>query len=1208
MKIFSYIVLLAVLFWNTPDAVAQHTHFANIEFTENKGQWPDEVLFRGEAGNGYVFLTKTGISILQYNKEDYERMSQFFHPHYEGGQGHGNNTSQILRYHVYKVTLPNAKISSASVKGEKPTGSVANYIQAGKNKTAGNGEGCRVFNAVNFDNVYDNVDLRFYSDGGQLKYDFIVKPGGEIEDISMRYEGVSKLQVKQNQLKIRTTVGEVTELYPFTYQSDMGGRKEIEAKYTLKNNEVRFKVDDYNKNAVLVIDPTLVFSTYSGSTSNNWGFTATYGADGSFYGGGIVFGGGFLVSPGAYQTTWGGSGDGFDVGIIKLDALGRNRIYATYIGGSGRDQPHSMVVDAEGNLVVAGRTNSNDFPLMNRATDKIGTGTSGSAGDWDIFVVKLNAAGTGVIGTKQIGGAGNDGVNSTDRRTGPSSLSRNYGDDARSEVILDRNGNVYVASCTQSADFPTRNGFAISNLGKQDGLLMKFNADLSQLLFATRLGGAEDDAAFVLAENPFTGNIFVAGATASDNISGAVTAVQRNRLAGQIDGYVAEITPDGNSLVRFCYYGTALDDVIYGIQFDRAGFPYIMGTTMGMWERTSNVLFFQNGGKQFVSKLTQDLTGYVYSTTFGSGTKPNISPTAFLVDRCENIYVSGWGGILASGYNVNMEGTEGLPVSPDAYKSITDDQDFYFIVIKRNAESLLYGSFFGQDGGIAEHVDGGTSRFDANGVIYQAICANCNTDPNSGPPRPEFPGTAGSWSPQNGAGTRGCNLGMVKISFNYAGVGASPSAFINGRRDSSGCIPLVVDFRDNIRNATSYEWNFGDGSPDVTTTSFTVQHTFTAVGTYRVRLIAIDPQSCNVRDTAYLTIEAGDNRAALALNIEKLDPCEALNYRFDNLSLAPTGFPFGPTTFAWDFGDGTAIVPTSNASVTHSYASPGTYNGALILLDDRYCNYPDTLRFTLRVSSVVEARIETPPTGCAPYDAVFNNVSLAGQDFYWDFGDGSTSREVSPTHRFENPGTYTIRLRAVDPNTCNLEDETTVTITVFQKPTAAFSYSPVEPIENTPVDFFNASSTDGIRYKWLFGDGDSLITIRRDTTVRHQYNATGTFLVQLITYNAGGCTDTATQEVRAIVLPLVDVPSAFVPQGDARVNTVYVVGFGIAKMRFRIYNRWGQLVFESTDRRQGWNGTYKGAVQPMDVYAYTLEVEFFDGTKTTKKGDITLMR
>ena len=90
--------------------------------------------------------------------------------------------------------------------------------------------------------------------------------------------------------------------------------------------------------------------------------------------------------------------------------------------------------------------------------------------------------------------------------------------------------------------------------------------------------------------------------------------------------------------------GTAGNDMLYGIQFDKFGFPYIMGTTTGAWP-VQNALFFQQDGKQFISKLRPDLSGFVYSTVFGTrNPSPNISPIAFLVDRCENVYVSGWGG------------------------------------------------------------------------------------------------------------------------------------------------------------------------------------------------------------------------------------------------------------------------------------------------------------------------------------------------------------------------------------------------------------------------------------------------------------------------------------------------------------------------------------------------------------------------------------
>src|SRR6202008_3931873 len=102
-----------------------------------------------------------------------------------------------------------------------------------------------------------------------------------------------------------------------------------------------------------------------------------------------------------------------------------------------------------------------------------------------------------------------------------------------------------------------------------------------------------------------------------------------------------------------------------------------------------------------------------------------------------------------------------------------------------------------------------------------------------------------------------------------------------------------------------------------------------------------------------------------------------------------------------------------------------------------------------------------------------------------------------------------------------------------------------------------------------------------------------------------GCDSTICRPVDATIIPLVDVPNAFTPQSGDINSVVKVQGFGIAKMQFTIWNRWGQKVFETNNRFQGWDGRVRGAVQPMDVYAYTLTIEFFDGTKTTKKGDIT---
>jgi gliding motility-associated-like protein len=126
--------------------------------------------------------------------------------------------------------------------------------------------------------------------------------------------------------------------------------------------------------------------------------------------------------------------------------------------------------------------------------------------------------------------------------------------------------------------------------------------------------------------------------------------------------------------------------------------------------------------------------------------------------------------------------------------------------------------------------------------------------------------------------------------------------------------------------------------------------------------------------------------------------------------------------------------------------------------------------------------------------------------------------------------------------------------------------------------------------------------------VDHQYNVTGTFDACLVAINANGCADTICMQVKTLILPLLDVPNAFTPNSNDINSKIFVKGFGIVKMSFTIWNRWGQKVFETNDLKIGWDGKYRGILQPMDAYAYTLEAAFFDGTKTTKKGDITLIR
>lgn len=1181
-----------------------------MEFVENKGQWDKAVQYKGDFKTGAFFLENKGFTVVMHKPDDVQRLSALVHGHDNPIQGNGSQKtinpkdSIMVQSFAYKVKFLGAAANPVRMP-DKALPTYNNYFIGNNASTWAND--CKVYQAVTYQNIYPNIDIRYYSDGGVLKYDFIVKPGGNPDYIAMQYEGPDKVSVKDKELIIETPVGVVKELYPYTYQTPFGKKQEVGCRFVVKNNIVTFKLDDYDPAATLIIDPSIIFSSFTGSTADNWGYTATPGPDGSFFAGGIAFSSGFRVSPGAFQTAYGGGVTeggigGYDMAIFKFSANGSNRLYATYIGGSANEQPHSMIADAQGNLVIAGRSNSGNYP---RTVPQQGVG-----GSYDIVITKLNAAGTALIGSVKIGGTGDDGVNIRSKYPVPPSptavsLRRNYGDDARSEVILDNNNNIILVSCTQSQVMPLVNAVQPTyGGGLQDGYIVKFNTNLSNILFATFFGGAADDACFVTSISPISGDLYVAGATSSTSLPGLTAGVIDNTYnGGDADGFITQLRADGSAIIRTAFQGTVGVDIIYGLKFDRAGFPYIMGTTTGNWT-VLNAAFsntFPGGinAKQFVSKLQPDLSAYVYSTVFGTNsTVPNISPVAFLVDRCENVYVSGWGGGINVQQGYTTGNTSGL-ASVDPLPGIPppDGRDFYFFVMERNASSQLFGSHFGQNGGLGDHADGGTSRFDENGVIYQAVCANCTGGAI-------FPTTPGVWASNNGSSN--CNLAAIKIEMNFAGVGAAVQASINSvRNDSAGCVPLRVDFTDTLFKGKTFYWNFGDGSSEVITTTGSVSHVFTSIGVYLVRMIAEDSTTCNIRDTAYVNIRVGDNEVVPNFTFTKIPPCESLTMQFNNTTTNAGGIAYRPRTFVWDYGDGSPRDTVGfNPPRLHTYASPGTYLVSLYVIDTNFCNAPDTITQQIRLNPLVRAQFNTSGTGCAPYDAVFENTSLAGTNFLWDFGDGTTSTEVSPTHLYVNPGNYNVRLIATDSSTCNISDTSAFfTIRVFAKPVAFFNWSPNPPIENTPVRFTNLS-TGANRYLWNFGDGNSSTL----TNPTHQYEATGTFNTELIAYNDANCTDTFNLDVNVIIVPLLDVPNAFTPAQPGTNSIIKVEGFGIGKMSWRIYNRWGQLVFESANKSNGWNGTFKGKLQPMDVYTYTLDVEFTDGTKLRKTGDITLLR
>jgi gliding motility-associated-like protein len=1179
-----------------------------MEFVQNKGQWDSKVNYKGDFNTGAFFLENTGFTVLLNKPEDVKKLAEITH----GIRTLKINAKEDFIFHsfAYNVSFLGATSNPERIP-DKPLNSYNNYfIGNDKSKWAGN---CKIYNAVTYKNIYPNIDVRYYSTQNKLKYDFIVHPGGNPSAIAMRYDGGVKLSIQNKALIIGTSIGDVTELEPYSYQTNVHTKANVVTKYIVRDNVVSFALSKYDPTSTLVIDPQLIFSSFTRSTADNWGYTATPGADGSFFAGGVAFSSGYPASPGAFQTTYQGTAPGsyttYDISIFKFSADGTTRLYATYIGGSAEEQPHSMIADAAGNLIIAGRSNSPNYPLLSNVA---ATGAS-----YDIVITKLNATGTALLGSVKIGGVDDDGVNIADKNvvSGDTSLRRNYGDDARSEIILDAANNVILASCTKSNNFPVVNAVQpVFGGGLQDGVILKLNPNLSSIIFSTYYGGTLNDACFVAAINPITNIIYIAGSTESNNLLGNTTATIHPNIVGNIDGFVVSLQPNGSSIIKKTYIGTTNIDAVYGLKFDKFGYPYIMGNTTGNWVPI-NALYNVPNSKQFIAKLQPDLSAYIYSTNFGTTTNdptPNISPIAFLVDRCENVYVSGWGGTVNSGYS--NSGTTGLPeIDQLPGLPAADGSDFYFFVLKKDAQAQLFGSHFGQNGAAGDHVDGGTSRFDANGVIYQAMCANCLAFGSANfptyPTGPTFP-----WSSTNPSSN--CNLAAVKIDMNFAGVATTIQSSIAGVfNDTLGCSPVLVSFRDTLQKGVKYFWNFDvvafPDSTFVTTLHADTSHLYNTIGIYKVRLISEDSSTCNIRDTSYINIEIADRVATPKFTFQKIGLCNSSTHEFTNISFPSDATTFKPISFEWDYDDGSPKDTANKTPVRiHTFPGPGTYFVKLKIIDDRFCNTPITDTQKVVIFSNVKAIPTQLSGGCSPFTSTFQNNSLNGVTYFWEFVNTATgniigtSTDFAPTFTFANEGIYKYRLTAFNSATCNLADTSAYfSFSILKSPIANFDWAP-KPIEAEElVQFINLSSF-ATSYLWNFGD-TSTSTLFEPT---HIYAKKGIYNVSLTAFNTSVCAQTIVQPVLVVASTVLDVPNAFTPGKFGTNSVVYVRGFGIEKMDWRIYNRWGELVFRSVNKKEGWDGFYKGKLQPTDVYTYTLNVKFVDGQTVRKTGDISLLR
>jgi hypothetical protein len=988
-----------------------------VPFVENKRQWPSPFLYGAEFKDTRVYLDATRLFFVQFTQRS------------DGQKGQPElNTafSEVDHVHrgytalgTYEVKFFGAQNPVVAGIGEQPT--LYNYF-IGNDSTKWT-SGAQAFDGVQYKGLYEGIDLVVYSQDGFLKSDWVVAPCGDPSQISLEYNGVEDVDLRDGRLFVRTRLGDVTEDRPVAYQYVNGVKRLVSCEYVLIDRVVTFRFPDgYDTNYELVIDPILIFSSYSGSTSDNWGNTATPDRYGNLYSGGMVTGAlnstGFPATAGAYQTKH--QGGGWDVGILKYDSVGWNLLYVTYLGGTGVETPQSLVVNNQDELLILGATSSSDFPGTTNAfkggsfVDPIG-GVSYVSGT-DIFIAKLSPNGAQLVNSRLLGGSLNDAVNYYSSST-PSqhALSKNYGDQLRGDITVDSEDNVFIASNTQSSNFPVVNGDANATFhgGSHDAVIVKLNSNLSSVIWSRLIGGSQADAAYSVKITK-QGRLYVAGGTSSTDLAGMNGYIKT--APGNINGWILELSTDGSTILNGTYLGTASYDQIYFIDIGTQGDVFAYGQTSGLYPNLPNTLpFRQPGGGQFLHKLSSNLSTSIFSMTFGSGRGgPDISPTAFLVNDCNNIYMAGWGGEInstaRSPYYLGGN-TSNLPVTPDAHQSTTfAGNDFYMMVLTGTVE-LVYATYLGGTTS-PTHVDGGTSRFDKKGIVYHAVCAGCRGNSDF-PTKNVPPSRSHNGSPNCNNAAFKFDLSSLKAKIQTNNVQLTTAGL------ASVCMPDPIVFENKSIGGEVFRWDLGDGTKVQRTEHDTIRHYYRQPGTYIVKLTSIDVSTCVGIDSTFAVVYVTLSNMSAA---EDRTICSGSSTRLD---------ASGAAFYEWK-GERTPFTSREKSPLV---APDATERYFVTMTDGGGCKRRDTIDVTVIPGMDLQFEVETV-YDCTTRPQVIvksHTEPDEGEEIYFAFGDGTSAPGPEEVHNYQEDGLYRVTLVGTKQN-CVYEATSEVPVVTVQVP------------------------------------------------------------------------------------------------------------------------------------------------------------------------------
>jgi hypothetical protein len=655
---------------NKVSLVAPTPGSPSLIFEPNRGQFDQRVRFAARHGGGTFFFTRQGMAMV-FNRQKTstpsitDRIRDWW-------RRLGSNTPAQPEQRFEQLALMvrfSGALPTARVEGVDPLPGTANYFIG--DDPAGWLAGVPTFGTVLYHNLYPGTDLRYHASQIQLKYEFLLRPGAEVDRIALVYDGAERLKVNEaGELEIHTAWGTLIEEAPVAWQEgEQGEREPVPVRFALgSGGQVGFQVGEYDRARGLVIDPalhygraaaapSLEYSTFVGGSGEESGYMLAFDSTENTVVTGRVDSSNFPTTSGAYDRGHGGD---FDAFVFKLSADGSRLLWSTYVGGSDLDRGTALALDGSGNVYVVGDSRSSNFPTTSGAFDP------GHNGGSDIFVIRLSSDGQSLQQSTFVGGSGNE---------------ETWG------MALDSAGRPVVAGQSTASNFPTTAGaYDRGHNGGIDAAVFRLSSNLGSLDFSTYIGGSQDDKpkGVVLDDQD---RAVITGGTLSSNFPTTSGAFDQGHNGGE-DLFVLKLAKNGDDLVYSTYLGGSGNERGWSPVLDDEGRPIVTGRTYSSDLPVSSGAFDRgyNGDEDaLLAKLSADGRDLVFCTYLGGSDREIGHKPA----------VDGAGNVLLTGRTASSN----FPTTSDALDGTHGGgKDVFVAKFSPKAERLLYSTYLGGSG------------------------------------------------------------------------------------------------------------------------------------------------------------------------------------------------------------------------------------------------------------------------------------------------------------------------------------------------------------------------------------------------------------------------------------------------------------------------------------------------------------------------------